>query len=88
MARLAASATLVAWSCRPLRSSATWGNGGSHSGSWWFHGKDGVAGSIPAGAPPQNHQLRPGPTPGLLHARRAPNRHLPEICQRTPSVAG
>jgi hypothetical protein len=27
----------------------TWGNGGSHSGSWWFHGKDGVAGSIPAG---------------------------------------
>src|SRR5215218_1946040 len=20
-----------------------------HSGSWWFHGKDGVAGSIPAG---------------------------------------
>jgi hypothetical protein len=27
----------------------TWENGGPHSGSWWFHGKDGVAGSIPAG---------------------------------------
>jgi hypothetical protein len=27
----------------------SWGNGGPHSGSWWFHGKDGVAGSIPAG---------------------------------------
>jgi hypothetical protein len=27
----------------------TWENDGSHSGSWWFHGKDGVAGSIPAG---------------------------------------
>jgi hypothetical protein len=27
----------------------TWGKRGSHSGSWWFHGKDGVAGSIPAG---------------------------------------
>ena len=27
----------------------TWGNGVPHSGSWWFHGKDGVAGSIPAG---------------------------------------
>ena len=27
----------------------TWGNGGPHSGSRWFHGKDGVAGSVPAG---------------------------------------
>jgi hypothetical protein len=27
----------------------TWGNGVPHSGSRWFHGKDGVAGSIPAG---------------------------------------
>jgi hypothetical protein len=33
-----------------------------------------------------NQQLRPGPAPGLLHARRASNRHLPEICQETPSV--
>jgi hypothetical protein len=30
-----------------------WGNGGAHSGSWWFHGKDGVAGSIPAGGSTQ-----------------------------------
>jgi hypothetical protein len=24
--------------------------------------------------------------PGLLHAQRTPNRRLPEICQKTPSV--
>ena len=31
----------------------------------WFHGKDGVAGSIPAGGSTTNQQARPGPTPGL-----------------------
>jgi hypothetical protein len=36
------------------------------------------------GAPPPNQQLRPGPAPGLLHAWRTPNRHLPEICQKHP----
>jgi hypothetical protein len=30
-----------------------------------IHGKDGVAGSIPAGGSTTNQQLRPGPTPGL-----------------------
>jgi len=30
-----------------------WRNGGSHSGSWWFHGKDGVGGSIPPGGSTQ-----------------------------------
>ena len=29
----------------------TCGKGGPHSGSWWFHGKDGVGGSIRRGAP-------------------------------------
>jgi hypothetical protein len=29
------------------------GNGLAHSGSRWFHGKDGVAGSIPAGGSPK-----------------------------------
>src|SRR5919106_5681446 len=43
-------------------------------------GKDGVAGSIPAGGSTPNQQARPGTTRGLLHARRAPNRHLPAIC--------
>jgi hypothetical protein len=33
-----------------------------------------------------NQQLRPGPAPGLFHAWNASNRHLPEICQKTPSV--
>jgi hypothetical protein len=33
-----------------------------------IHGKDGVAGSIPAGGSTTNQQLRPGPTPGLFHA--------------------
>jgi hypothetical protein len=49
-------------------------------------GKDGVAGSIPAGGSTPNQQLRPGPAPGLLHVRSASNRHLPEICQKTRSV--
>jgi hypothetical protein len=53
---------------------------------WWFHGKDGVAGSIPAGGSTPNHQLRPDTMPGRLHAQRTPNRRLPEICQKTPSV--
>jgi hypothetical protein len=47
-----------------------------------IHGKDGVAGSIPAGGSTPNQQLRPGPAPGLFHAQSAPNRHLPVICQR------
>jgi hypothetical protein len=50
------------------------------------HGKDGVAGSIPAGGSTPNQQLRPGPAPGPLHARSAPNCRLPEICQKTPSA--
>jgi hypothetical protein len=33
----------------PRRSGATWGNGGPHGGSRWFHGKEGSPGSIPAG---------------------------------------
>jgi hypothetical protein len=45
----------------------SWGNGGPHSGSRWFHGKDGVAGSIPAGGSTPNQQHRPGNTPGLSH---------------------
>jgi hypothetical protein len=48
-----------------------------------IHGKDGVAGSIPAGGSTPNQQLRPGPAPGLSHARSASNHHLPEICQKT-----
>ena len=51
----------------------TWGNGGSHSGSWWFHGKDGVAGSIPAGGSTPNQQLRPGPAPGLSCRQGCPS---------------
>jgi hypothetical protein len=47
-----------------------------------IHGKDGVAGSIPAGGSTTNQQHRPGPTPGLCHARSAPNRRLPAICQQ------
>jgi hypothetical protein len=35
-----------------------------------MNGKDGIAGSIPAGLH-TNQQLRPGVTPGLLHARAA-----------------
>jgi hypothetical protein len=34
-------------------------------------GKDGVAGSIPAGGSSKKVQVRPGLVPGLLHARRA-----------------
>jgi hypothetical protein len=45
-------------------------------------GKDGVAGSIPAGGSTPNQQPRPGPAPGLSHTRSAANRHLPEICQK------
>jgi hypothetical protein len=40
------------------------------------NGQGGVAGSIPAGLH-TNHQLRPGPTPGLFHAPKAPNRPVP-----------
>ena len=47
-----------------------------------IHGKDGVAGSIPAGGSTPNQQLRPGLVPGLLRARRAPKRRLPAICQQ------
>jgi hypothetical protein len=36
-------------------------------------GKDGVAGSIPAGRSTTKRQARPGLVPGLLHARRGPN---------------
>jgi hypothetical protein len=46
------------------------------------NGKDGVAGSIPAGGSTTNQQLRPGPAPGLLHARRVLSRRLPAICQQ------
>src|SRR5215212_6069532 len=42
----------------------------------------GVAGSIPAEGSTTNQQLRPGPAPGLFHARRASDRRLPTICQR------
>jgi hypothetical protein len=45
-------------------------------------GKDGVAGSIPAGGSTTNQQLRPGPATGLFHTQRALNRHLPAICQQ------
>jgi hypothetical protein len=65
------------------RSGVTWGNGGPHSGSWWFHGKDGVAGSIPAGGSTTNQQLRPGPAPGLSQARRAKDRRWAAVGQQT-----
>jgi hypothetical protein len=45
-------------------------------------GKDGVAGSIPAGGSTTNQQLRPGPAPGLFHGRGTLNRRLPAICQQ------
>jgi hypothetical protein len=61
-------------------------DGVPHSGSRWFHGKDGVAGSIPAGGSTPNQQPRPGPAPGLLHVRRAPNRSLPAIASRSLSM--
>jgi hypothetical protein len=47
-----------------------------------IHGKDGVAGSIPAGGSTTNQQLRPGPAPGLSHPRRKKNRQWPAICQQ------
>jgi hypothetical protein len=47
-----------------------------------IHGKDGVAGSIPAGGSTPNQQLRPGLVPGLFHAQRKKNRRLPAICQQ------
>ena len=47
-----------------------------------IHGKDGVAGSIPAGGSTPNQQPRPGPVPGLSYARSDPNRRLPAICQQ------
>jgi hypothetical protein len=50
-----------------------------------IHGKDGVAGSIPAGGSTPNQQLRPGPAPGLSHPRRKKNRRLPVICQQITS---
>jgi hypothetical protein len=46
-----------------LRSRATWGNAGLHSGEGKIHGKDRVAGSIPAGGSSANgSRLRPGAT--------------------------
>jgi hypothetical protein len=45
-------------------------------------GKDGVAGSIPAGGSTTEQQVRPGPAPGLSHTRSGATRHLPEICQK------
>jgi hypothetical protein len=66
-----------------LRSPATCANAGPHSGGCEIHGKDGVAGSIPAGGSTPNQQDRPGPAPGLLHARSASNRHLPENAVRS-----
>jgi hypothetical protein len=51
-----------------------------------IHGKDGVAGSIPAGGSTPNQQTRPGVTPGLFPARRTLNRRLPEIFQKTLRV--
>jgi hypothetical protein len=44
-------------------------------------GKDGVAGSIPAGGSTTNQQLRPGPASALLYGQRAGTARLPEICQ-------
>jgi hypothetical protein len=38
-----------------------------------INGKDGVAGSIPAGSSTTKRQARPGLVPGLWHARRGPN---------------
>src|SRR5215211_9372792 len=35
-----------------------------------IYGKDGVAGSIPAGGSTPNHKVRPGLIPGLFHAQR------------------
>jgi hypothetical protein len=64
-------------------SRATWANAGLHSGDREIHGKDGVAGSIPAGGSTPNQQLRPGTMPGLLYAESALNHHLPEIYQKT-----
>jgi hypothetical protein len=45
-------------------------------------GKDGVAGSIPAGGSTPNQQARPGPAPGLSCARSDPKHRLPAICQQ------
>ena len=47
-----------------------------------IHGKDGVAGSIPAGGSTPNHQVRQGPTPGLVRRQGcalAPACHLRAI---------
>jgi hypothetical protein len=41
-------------------------------------GKDGVAGSIPAGGSTTNQQLRPGPAPGLFHAAASRARQAEE----------
>jgi DNA-binding CsgD family transcriptional regulator len=50
-------------------------------------GKDGVAGSIPAGAPPPNQQLRSGATVGLSHAEgcapTAAVAKVPAVCRRS-----
>jgi hypothetical protein len=35
------------------------GKGGPHSGSRWFHGKDGVVGPIPVEDSTQKHRCRP-----------------------------
>src|SRR4030095_16669890 len=51
-----------------LRSRATWGNAGSHSGDCKIHGKDGVAGSIRRG-PHTKPAAQAGPAAGLWHAQ-------------------
>jgi hypothetical protein len=44
-------------------------------------GKDGVAGSIPAGGSTLNKQVRPGLVPDLLRDQRAGNRVCQRVCQ-------
>jgi hypothetical protein len=57
---------------RGVRSRPTCRNAAPHSGECEIHGKDGVAGSIPAGGSTPNQQARPG-------GRR------PVVCQRFAS---
>ena len=63
-----------------LRSAATCTNAGPHSGERKIHGKDGVAGSIPAGGSTQNGRSGKVLYPAC-RIPRAANRHLPENCQ-------
>jgi hypothetical protein len=63
------------------RSAATCGNAVCTAVSARLHGEDGVARFDSGGGSATNQQLGPGTGPSLLHARRAPNRHLPAICQ-------